>query len=146
MTDTLRPTVSGAAHPLRPRRVSFDYGATPTHWVPGDPHTTHVINVLHLLLPAGGGYVRRWATMVVIVTGLVGLWVLGTRFLLRRDATITTGRWPSPKRFRRTARQRRLPRLGEIALAVPRYLAPRCHPSHEGRTEIAIGYLATAPA
>ena len=42
--------------PFRPRRVRFDHDATADHWVPGDPHTTHVINVLHLLLPAG----ERW--------------------------------------------------------------------------------------
>lgn len=26
------------------------------HWIPGDPFSTHTINVLHLLLPAG----ERW--------------------------------------------------------------------------------------
>jgi len=36
-----------------PRRVRFDWADTPLHWVPGDPQTTHTINVLHLLLPAG---------------------------------------------------------------------------------------------
>ncbi len=36
-----------------PRRVRFDWTDTPLHWVPGDPQTTHTINVLHLLLPAG---------------------------------------------------------------------------------------------
>lgn len=41
---------------FKPRRVRFDYSTTPDHWVPGDPHTTHVVNVLHLLLPAG----ERW--------------------------------------------------------------------------------------
>jgi predicted metal-dependent hydrolase len=38
---------------IRPRRVRFDWSDTPLHWVPGDPQTTHTINVLHLLLPAG---------------------------------------------------------------------------------------------
>jgi len=42
--------------PIRARRVSFDWEATPLHWVPGDPQTTHTMNVLHLLLPAG----ERW--------------------------------------------------------------------------------------
>ncbi|MBD0711607.1 MULTISPECIES: metal-dependent hydrolase [unclassified Streptomyces] len=41
---------------LKARKVSFDWEATPLHWVPGDPFTTHTINVLHLLLPAG----ERW--------------------------------------------------------------------------------------
>jgi hypothetical protein len=41
---------------IKPRRVSFDLAQTSEHWVPGDPTTTHIINVLHLLLPAG----ERW--------------------------------------------------------------------------------------
>lgn len=41
---------------LKARKVSFDWEETPLHWVPGDPFTTHTINVLHLLLPAG----ERW--------------------------------------------------------------------------------------
>ncbi|MHC0430909.1 metal-dependent hydrolase [Streptomyces sp. O3] len=41
---------------LKPRQVSFAWEETPLHWVPGDPFTTHMINVLHLLLPAG----ERW--------------------------------------------------------------------------------------
>jgi predicted metal-dependent hydrolase len=42
--------------PLQARRVRFAWDATPMHWVPGDAETTHIINVLHLLLPAG----ERW--------------------------------------------------------------------------------------
>jgi hypothetical protein len=38
---------------IKPRRVRFDWEETPLHWVPGDAFSTHVINVLHLLLPAG---------------------------------------------------------------------------------------------
>ena len=42
-----------AAHAIRARRVRFDWKSTPLHWIPGDPKTTHFVNVLHLLLPAG---------------------------------------------------------------------------------------------
>lgn len=38
---------------LQARDVEFDWSALPMHWVPGDPFSTHVLNVLHLLLPAG---------------------------------------------------------------------------------------------
>ena len=38
---------------IRPRRVNFAWEQTPLHWIPNDPFTTHLINVLHLLLPAG---------------------------------------------------------------------------------------------
>lgn len=41
---------------IKPRRVRFSWEETPLHWVPGDPFTTHLINVLHMLLPAG----ERW--------------------------------------------------------------------------------------
>ncbi|KOG30233.1 metal-dependent hydrolase, partial [Streptomyces resistomycificus] len=45
---------------IAPRRVSFDWSRTPLHWIPGEPTATHVINVLHLLLPAG----ERWFVQV----------------------------------------------------------------------------------
>ncbi|MFJ3721614.1 metal-dependent hydrolase [Streptomyces sp. NPDC090045] len=41
---------------LRPRNVSFGWEDTPLHWLPGEPFAGHMINVLHLLLPAG----ERW--------------------------------------------------------------------------------------
>ncbi|MEU7177182.1 MULTISPECIES: metal-dependent hydrolase [Streptomyces] len=46
--------------PIAPRRVSFDWRETPLHWIPDEPTATHVINVLHLLLPAG----ERWFVKV----------------------------------------------------------------------------------
>ncbi|ATL29012.1 metal-dependent hydrolase [Streptomyces formicae] len=45
---------------ILPRRVSFDWDETPLHWIPDEPTATHVINVLHLLLPAG----ERWFVKV----------------------------------------------------------------------------------
>ncbi|MFD7101610.1 metal-dependent hydrolase [Streptomyces celluloflavus] len=46
--------------PIAPRRVSFDWRETPLHWIPDEPTATHVISVLHLLLPAG----ERWFVKV----------------------------------------------------------------------------------
>ncbi|MFJ6696797.1 metal-dependent hydrolase [Streptomyces sp. NPDC091272] len=51
---------AGADHVIAPRRVSFDWRETPLHWIPDEPTATHVINVLHLLLPAG----ERWFVKV----------------------------------------------------------------------------------
>nr|WSX78193.1 metal-dependent hydrolase [Streptomyces sp. NBC_00899] len=48
------------SHPIKPRRVAFDWKQTPLHWIPDEPTATHVINVLHLLLPAG----ERWFVKV----------------------------------------------------------------------------------
>ncbi|MEV7414339.1 metal-dependent hydrolase [Streptomyces sp. NPDC089919] len=47
-------------HAIAPRRVSFDWAGTELHWIPDEPTATHVINVLHLLLPAG----ERWFVRV----------------------------------------------------------------------------------
>jgi predicted metal-dependent hydrolase/pimeloyl-ACP methyl ester carboxylesterase len=49
----LKRSRAPAPQAIKARRVTFDWTATPLHWVPGDAFTTHVINVLHLLLPAG---------------------------------------------------------------------------------------------
>ena len=38
---------------LEARDVTFDWAKLPFHYVPGEPFTTHMLNVLHLLLPAG---------------------------------------------------------------------------------------------
>ncbi|MEU9483131.1 metal-dependent hydrolase [Streptomyces decoyicus] len=46
--------------PISPRRVSFNWAETPLLWIPDEPTATHVINVLHLLLPAG----ERWFVKV----------------------------------------------------------------------------------
>ena len=35
-------------HPRYRRMVRFDWSETPLHWVPDDPFSTHMINVLHL--------------------------------------------------------------------------------------------------
>lgn len=40
-------------HPLKARRAQFDFSSTPLHWIPDDPFATHMINGIHLLLPAG---------------------------------------------------------------------------------------------
>ena len=48
-------------YPTHRRKVRFDWLNTPLHWVPGDPFSTHMLNVLHLLLPAG----ERWFIQVV---------------------------------------------------------------------------------
>src|ERR1700741_1131679 len=38
---------------LEARDVEFDWAKLPLPYVPGEPFATHVLNVLHLLLPAG---------------------------------------------------------------------------------------------
>lgn len=279
---------------FRPRRVAFDYADTPTHWIPDDPHTTHVVNVLHLLLPAGerwfcevyrqalphiedpelardvksfmgqeatharahdvalhdleargidhrrftrlvewafgvvrvrtapsrlgpigrwverryllhqlagiaaiehftavlgwwivtdsdaldqagadpemmallrwhgaeevehrsvafdayramgGGYLLRAFYIAVVFVGIWSAWIAGTNHLMRNDRTITRRRHASLRRFVRASRQGRLPSIGDLVGAVPRYLRPSYHPSSEGDTAVAQAYLRNA--
>jgi len=267
---------------IRPRRVRFDWSGTPLHWVPGDPQTTHTINVLHLLLPAGekwfcevyrkalprvtdeqlradmkgfigqeaihsrahaavlehlaaqgldtspytrqvdwmfdrllgdrvgrsmrlaiiaavehftcilgswviddshrldelgadptmldllrwhgaeevehrsvafdlfqnlsGSYLLRVLAMIGVFPVLLWMWLVGTRFMLRRDPQAGPRRKPTFRAFVRAGRDGRLPAAGYILRSVPRYLALRHHPSNEGSTDRALAYLATSPA
>ncbi len=41
------------AHRLEQRKVRFDFADTPLHWVPGEAEASHIMNTLHILLPAG---------------------------------------------------------------------------------------------
>lgn len=52
--------VARESHVPEPRRVSYDWSTLPLHWIPDDPHTTHVLNSIHLFLPAG----ERWFVKV----------------------------------------------------------------------------------
>src|SRR5580698_2335580 len=38
-----------AHHTIKARHVKFDWSNTPVQWIPGDPSSTHIINVLNLL-------------------------------------------------------------------------------------------------
>ncbi|PKM21738.1 MAG: metal-dependent hydrolase [Gammaproteobacteria bacterium HGW-Gammaproteobacteria-14] len=40
-------------HSLKARKVKFDLSNSPVHWLPGDVFSSHLINGIHLLLPAG---------------------------------------------------------------------------------------------
>jgi predicted metal-dependent hydrolase len=41
------------AHAITPRDVEFVWDGVPMHYIPGEPMATHIINVMHLVLPEG---------------------------------------------------------------------------------------------
>lgn len=41
------------AHAIAARDVHFSWDGVPMHYIPGEPMATHVINVMHLVLPEG---------------------------------------------------------------------------------------------
>ncbi len=50
---TLPVKASSTTYAIKPRKVAFDFSKTPLHWIPDDPFSSHFINLLHILLPAG---------------------------------------------------------------------------------------------
>lgn len=56
MAETADPT-RGAyrdeAHAINPRDVHFDFETVPLHYIPGEVLATHIVNVMHLVLPEG---------------------------------------------------------------------------------------------
>lgn len=93
-----------------------------------------------------GRYVRRVRTYAVAATALCYLWVRGVRFLLERDPTPAPpvrARW---RDLARTARKGLTPSYLDIVGCAWRYLQPGYHPSQEGSTGQAVGYLAQSPA
>ncbi|MGH8454547.1 MAG: metal-dependent hydrolase, partial [Nevskiales bacterium] len=54
---------------IQPRKVAFDFANTPLHWIPNDPFSSHFINVLHIILPAGEfWFCRVYSKAVPLIT------------------------------------------------------------------------------
>lgn len=47
---------------LQPRDVAFDWSELPVHWVPDEPFTTHLLNVVHMLFPEAEEFFVRLFT------------------------------------------------------------------------------------
>ncbi|MDF1781254.1 MAG: metal-dependent hydrolase [Alcanivoracaceae bacterium] len=41
------------SHPIKARKVNFDLSNSPAHWLPDDVFSSHLVNGINLLLPAG---------------------------------------------------------------------------------------------
>ena len=61
VTDVTEVEVHRDGYPTHRRKPRFDWSNTQLHWVPDDPFSTHMMNVLHLLLPTG----ERWFIKVI---------------------------------------------------------------------------------
>lgn len=48
-----RRRYSEEAHAIAARDVRFDFGSVPLHYIPGEVFATHIVNVMHLVLPEG---------------------------------------------------------------------------------------------
>ncbi|MFD7844587.1 metal-dependent hydrolase [Nocardia sp. NPDC059764] len=48
-----RRSYQDEAHAIQARDVHFDFSSVPMHYIPGEVLATHVVNVMHLVLPEG---------------------------------------------------------------------------------------------
>lgn len=48
-----RPRYADQAHTIAARDVEFSWDGVPLHYIPDEPMATHIINVMHLVLPEG---------------------------------------------------------------------------------------------
>ena len=56
MTETVGATkrhYSEEAHAINARDVHFSFDDVPMHYIPGEVLATHIVNVMHLVLPEG---------------------------------------------------------------------------------------------
>lgn len=44
---------TNTSHQLLGRKVNFDFNDIPKHWIADDPLATHILNMAHVILPAG---------------------------------------------------------------------------------------------
>ncbi|MFQ6396075.1 metal-dependent hydrolase [Nocardia sp. KC 131] len=51
--DATKHHYADEAHAINARDVHFDFGSVPMHYIPGEVLATHIVNVMHLVLPEG---------------------------------------------------------------------------------------------
>lgn len=109
-------------------------------------HRTVAFDLFEHLAHPATRYVRRIVAMLGVFPVLVLCWMAGTRFLMRRDPALAPRTPPSLRDFLHAGRDGRLPTARSLLRAVVVYLRPGFHPATEGRTEVALAYLATSAA
>jgi hypothetical protein len=111
---------------LESRDVHFDWAGLPAGWIPGEPQASHIINVLHLLLPEG----ERW-----FVDTFKRALPLITDDALREDVIGFIGQ----EALHAEAHQGVLDYFATQGLG-------SYHPAQEASTRQAVAYLASSPA
>lgn len=99
-----------------------------------------------LMVHLDPGYLRRVRGMAVSGPLLVHLWVRGVRFLLAADPSLNGRIKPTWRDAQLNGRRGLLPEPGRMLRSAVRYFKPGYHPTQEGSSSQALGYLATSPA
>ncbi|GAA5016286.1 metal-dependent hydrolase [Kitasatospora paranensis] len=112
----------------------------------GAEEVEHRSVAFDLLVHLDPGYLRRVRGMLVSGPMLVHLWVRGARFMLAADPVLDGRIRPTWRDAHLNARRGLLPDLRLLARSAVRYFRPGYHPTQEGSSSQALGYLATSPA
>jgi len=97
-----------------------------------------VAHSLHVEL--GGGYTTRVFWMIIVSVGLLVLWMLGTRALMRQEPSIPWTRGFVSEWYA-SAAEGLLPHPRELLVAVIRYLRPDYDPEREATMDRALTFL-----
>ncbi|MFE0463072.1 metal-dependent hydrolase [Kitasatospora sp. NPDC058965] len=112
----------------------------------GAEEVEHRSVAFDLLVHLDPGYLRRVRGMLLGGPLLVHLWVRGVRFLLAADPTLDGRIRPSWQEAWQVSRRGLLPDPVQSLRSGLRYLRRGYHPTQEGSSAQALGYLATSPA
>ncbi|MFG2842080.1 metal-dependent hydrolase [Kitasatospora sp. NPDC048296] len=112
----------------------------------GAEEVEHRSVAFDLLVHLDPGYMRRVRTMMMAGPLLVQLWVRGVRFLLAADPTLRGRLRPSWLEAYRITKRGLLPDPVKSLRSGLRYFKPGYHPTQEGSSSQALGYLASSPA
>ncbi|MCC9305561.1 metal-dependent hydrolase [Kitasatospora sp. RB6PN24] len=112
----------------------------------GAEEVEHRSVAFDLLVHLDRGYGRRIRGMLLGGPLLVHLWVRGVRFLLAADPELRGRLKPSWRQAWDVSQRGMLPDPIQSVRSGLRYFKPRYHPTQEGSSAQALGYLATSPA
>lgn len=112
----------------------------------GAEEVEHRSVAFDLMVHLDPGYLRRLRGMMISGPTLFHLWIRGVRFLLAADPSLNGSVQPTWREAQRIARRGLLPEPGRMLRSALRYFRPGYHPTQEGSSSQALGYLAGSPA
>jgi predicted metal-dependent hydrolase len=112
----------------------------------GAEEVEHRSVAFDLMVHLDPGYGRRVRGMALAGPLLVHLWIRGVRYLLAADPELRGRLKPSWRQAWELAQRGILPDPVQNLRSGLRYLRPGYHPTQEGSSAQALGYLATSPA
>jgi len=88
MFKGMRKIVSSSPHHLIPRKVKFDWRATPIDWLRDEPFASHFMNAVHLIFPAGELWMCRMVNKAIPYIMIQNYWKTHAHLSVRKPCTL----------------------------------------------------------